>query len=244
MHLERAEPAVLVVERGEVRGRPRSASPRASLRSSPRAWAGRSGRGRTRRSSRAGSPAGRPSASRSTTPPGSSSGPSALLERRAVDPERVVVLRHQRRGHRAGHAVERSELGRLRRVALAPARGDAASRPPARARAPPRRARAPRHASALPRAGPAAARATGGEVDVRVGEAGQHAAAAELDARGVRRRPLGDDPGAHRQLLLAGGGSGSSVLTDPPSKKRSTGRHLAAAALTLARRPRAGTRAA
>ena len=79
-------------------------------------------------------------------------------ERRGVDPERVVVLGHQRDRHVAGDSVERllRRLDRRRPLAVPPAEPaqPAALRAPRR---PPRpRARARRRATRSPRAAPAA----------------------------------------------------------------------------------------
>ena len=120
----------------------------------------------------------------------------------AVHPQGVVVPRHQRRRHRAGRAVERGALGRVRPVALAPAEP---AQPAARRHARERRLDALERlvtgADAL-EASLVEPERPGGEVDVRVREAGEDAAAAEIDPTGVRGRPLRHDAAAQRQRVL------------------------------------------
>ena len=104
-----------------------------------------------------------------------------LLQRRAVHPERVVVLRHQRHGHVRHGPVERLPAGRLGPVALAPAEpSQPATRRHPLARGHHAVERLLERARAL-EARLVQAERPGGEVHVRVGEAGQHAAVAELD---------------------------------------------------------------
>ena len=121
-------------------------------------------------------------------------------ERRAEEPQRVVVARHQRDRHAPGRRASSSLPCRLDRrlpvvrapaEAAQPAPGAAAARPRARrARAPPRSTRVPSRRHLALRQRP------GREVHVRVGEAREHAAPAEVDdlrrarapSRGRRRR--------------------------------------------------------
>ena len=123
------------------------------------------------------------------------------LQRRAAQPQRVVVAGHQGHRHARRHAVERGGAGRLGPVAGAPA---GAAQPAAG-----------RHGRdggghALERlvqrvraleAHLALSQRPGGEVHVRVVEAGQHAGAAEVHAARLGSRRFGDAPGAHGQPL-------------------------------------------
>ena len=137
-------------------------------------------------------PVGSPRSSRSTTPPGDLEVAVRARERGRVEPERVVVACHQRRRDVAGDRVERllRRLDGRRPVAAPPA---AAAQPAARPR------RAPSASRTRASASSSDARALepdlalrerpGREVDVRVGEAGEDAAAAEVDPLRARRAP-------------------------------------------------------
>ena len=126
-------------------------------------------------------------------------------QRRAVHPERVVVLRHQRHGHVRHGPVERLAAGRLGPVALSPAEP---SQPAAR-----RHPLARGHHAVerlLERARSLEARLVqaerpGGEVHVRVREAGQHAAVAELDQPRARLVVVHDPRSPNGQLPHDGG---------------------------------------
>ena len=109
-------------------------------------------------------------------------------ERCRVEPQRVVVLRDQHRGPLALDLIERlagwravGPVGVAPPLATEPATGPRRG-PQAVERLGERRAVVERHV--VPCKGPRR------EVDVRVGEAGQHAAAAEVDRLGARQRRL------------------------------------------------------
>ena len=130
--------------------------------------------------------------SSSTTPPGRlARSPFALRERGGVEPERVVVLGEQGGGHVAGDRVERLLRRRRGPVGVAPALCRAASGPRAARHA----RRAPARSASSSEAAPSSrtwrwAHRPAREVHVRVGEAGEHAAAAEVDDLGGRERGL------------------------------------------------------
>ena len=145
-------------------------------------------------------------------------------ERGAVEPERVVVLGHQCNRHVAGHAIERP-AGRADRASRRRAsRGRAAIR-----RAPPRACLGHARERFVQRARPlepglAQPERPGGEVHVRVGEAGHDAAArrARPDALPTRGR-LSHALARHRERRERAAAAGSSVRMLPPSRTRSTG---------------------
>ena len=118
----------------------------------------------------------------------------------AVEPERVVVLGHQRHGHLARDPVERGTVGWLGPVPVAPA----IAAQPASGRHVGKRQR---HAlerlcsrACVLQAHLALGQRPGGKVDVGVVEAGQHAGAAQVDSRRVRFGASADLAPAHRQL--------------------------------------------
>ena len=131
--------------------------------------------------------------------------PVGALERRAVHPERVVVLRHQRHRQVRHGAVERLAGRRLGPVALAPAE---AAQPAALRDASPRLHHAVerllQRAHALEPRLPQPER-PGREVHVRVGEAGQHAALAQLDHPGAGLVVVHDPRAANGQPPHDGG---------------------------------------
>ena len=115
-----------------------------------------------------------------------------VRERGRVQPERVVVAGDQRGRRVAGDAVERllRRLGRRRPVAGAPARAaEPASRLGCARRLGDTLQRLVERGGVLQPDLPLRER-PGREVDVRVGEAGQDAAAAEVDALRARERRL------------------------------------------------------
>jgi hypothetical protein len=122
-------------------------------------------------------------------------------ERGRVEPERVVVLRGEDHRRVGRDRVERGPRGRLGPVGVAPAEP---AQPPAG-----RHGREPVDDApdgVLQRPHPVQAHAAAGErpgreVDVRVVEAGQQAAAAEVDALGVGRRARGHAAGCDREPL-------------------------------------------
>ena len=133
-------------------------------------------------------PVGSPSASRSTTPPGVSRSPPASASAARVQPQRVAVVRAQRDRDVGRDRVERRRRGR------SPA-GHSSSRQPRPRIQPPADgagARDPRHRlgerARVEQGELAPGERPGREVHVRVGEAGQHAAAREVDALGAARR--------------------------------------------------------
>ena len=103
------EPAVLVVDRDDRGERQRDPSRQASPSRPPSA--GRRCPGNARRTPRRRTPVGSPSSLRSTTPPGTQACRRRASERRRVEPQRVVVLRHERDGHLARYRVERLLVG-------------------------------------------------------------------------------------------------------------------------------------
>ena len=131
--------------------------------------------------------------------------PVGALERRAVHPERVVVLRHQRHRQVRHRAVERLAGRRLGPVALAPAE---AAQPAALRDASSRLHHAVerllQRAHALEPRLPQPER-PGREVHVRVGEAGQHAAPAQLDHPGAGLVVVHDPRAANGQPPHDGG---------------------------------------
>ena len=171
-------------------------------------------------------PVGSPARPARRRRPATCSSPSRERERGRVDPQRVVVLRHEGDGHVAGDGVERL-LRRLRgrrpfaappaeaaqpasRGHLADRRGDARQRVVQRLRA----LEPDLSLGERPR----------GEVDVRVGEAREHAAPAEVDAVGARRarsrasRPRRRCARRRSRGRPPVGSDGSSVRTTPFSR--------------------------
>ena len=138
-------------------------------------------------------PVGSPCSSTSTTPPSTRRSPSRVRERRGVQPHRVAVARRQRRRDVAGDRVEHlpRRLDRRRPVAARASRGPRSqppggTEPTAAAHALDRLLQRPRplEAHLVLRERPR------DEVDVRVREAGKHAAAAEIDDLRRRKRRL------------------------------------------------------
>ncbi len=153
------------------------------------------------RTPRAGRRSARPSRRARRRRPSTSRSPLGEGERRRVEPERVVVLREERAGVSPVTASSASFVGCSCPVGGAPA---VAADPAAAGRGRgARRARAPR-AERVDALEPhlALRERPGREVDVRVGEAGKDAAAAEIDAhrgwqapsRACRRRPRRASP--------------------------------------------------
>ena len=167
-------------------------------------------------------PVGSPRSSRSTTPPGDLEVAVRARERRRVEPQRVVVARHQRDRHAARDRVEHLPVGSTSAPSRRSAsRGRAASRP-ARARgAPPTRSSASSIVARALEPHLALRERPGREVHVRVGEAREHAAAAQVDAlgrwrarsRACRRRRR---PARRRSRARARSGSDGSIVRTMP----------------------------
>ena len=222
---DRRQPAVLVVDGGDAArgGEPQARAHRlqvlvvrrldVALLEPPRRLLARA-----RRSARR-------AASSSTTPPGTCRSPFAARQRRGVEPERVVVLREERRRHVAGDGVERLLRRLLGPVGARASPARAASGPagtPAEALA---HRRAPRRATPRPRAGPAAGRrAQLGKWTCESVKPGQHAAAAEVDHLRAWRGPSRavPTPPATRSPAIASarpsGSDGSIVRIAPFSR--------------------------
>ena len=184
----------------------------------------RTARGTATPTPRAGCPVGSPCSSRSTTPPGDVEVAARARERRGVEPQRVVVLRPR---------APRASLPSPRRARLP----SAAARPSRRSRQPVPRIQVPLARLRRGRASSASASvATPSsrtsrcasdqrrEVDVRVGERREDAAAAQVDddrasaapTRACRRRR----PRGHRRSRArrATGSDASIVRTTPLSR--------------------------
>ncbi len=109
-------------------------------------------------------------------------------ERRRVEPQRVVVLRDQHGGPLALDLVERLAGGRaVRPVGVAP---PLATKPAPGPRRGFQAVERPGERAAVVKRHVVSRERPRGEVDVRVGEAGQHAAAVEVDRLGARQRRL------------------------------------------------------
>ena len=199
VHLERAEPAVLVVDRDDAarRGHPHALARGLDHLVERRAHVAVAERPRRVLAQ---------DAALLDHAAGHLERPVGPLERRAVQPQRVVVLRHQRDRHVRHGAVERRARGRLGPVALAPAEpAQPAALAHVLARGHHAVERLLERARALEPRLPQPER-PGGEVHVRVGEAGEEAALAQLD-HALARLVVVHDPRAPNGQLPHRGGS-------------------------------------